>query len=142
MSLTSGARRTILADTGTLPQRERTSGYRPDPTNGLGEPPLDVGKAFLIRHVRICAIVHVYRSKVNDFVLALIDRWFFGEMRLAGLSFHMELLAKLSFQVGAARWGRQWIPARGGKGMVPLLAKLWFKPHVSEKSLPNAPYFG
>jgi hypothetical protein len=52
----------------------------------------------------------------------------FGEMRLAGLSFHMELLAKLSFQVGAARCGHQWIPAHGGKGMVPIAAKLWFKP--------------
>src|SRR5437016_4745202 len=31
---------------------------------------LDVGRALVIRHVRICAILHVYKPKVNDFVLA------------------------------------------------------------------------
>ena len=31
----------------------------------------------------------------------------------------------------AAVAGNYWIPARGGKGMVPTGAKLWFKAHVS-----------
>ena len=133
MSLTSGARRTTLPDTGPLPRRERTSGYRPDPTNGLGEPPLDVGRAFLIRHDRICAIVHVCMAKVNNFVLTLNRPVVFGEMRLAGLSFHMEFLAKLSFQEtayqGDTGGANQRIPGSAGKGMVPLGAKLWFKAH-------------
>jgi hypothetical protein len=75
---------------------------------------------------------------VNNFVLTLNRPVVFGEMRLAGLSFHMELLAKLSFQE-TARQGdtggaNQRIPGSAGKGMVPLLAKLWFKSHSSSST--------
>jgi hypothetical protein len=49
----------------------------------------------------------------------------------------VELLAKLSFQVGACQGdtggGNQRIPGSAGKGMVPLLAKLWFKSQSSSR---------
>jgi len=70
-------------------------------------------------------------AKVNNFVLTLNRPVVFGEMRLAGLSFHMEFLAKLSFQEtayqGDTGGANQRIPGSAGKGMVPLGAKLWFK---------------
>jgi len=52
----------------------------------------------------------------------------------------MELLAKLSFQE-TARQGdtggaNQRIPGSAGKGMVPLLAKLWFKSQSLSSSAP------
>jgi hypothetical protein len=68
--------------------------------------------------------MQVYIAKVKDFVFGAYRPTVFGEMRPAGLCFHMELLAKLSFQWGLVR--RQRLP--GTTGFQLAAAKVWFQP--------------